>query len=114
MISETFKILIMVVLLFESLLLYTSNILKLKKEDEEDEERKNSRVSQERQKTLDRLRTFKQVCAPPLTYTSQDFFCSAAISFSLCLHSEIPGSGDSEIHSSTHVSQQETGAWKEL
>ncbi|KAK5871373.1 hypothetical protein PBY51_004257 [Eleginops maclovinus] len=35
-------------------------ILQLKKEEEEDEERKNSRVSQERQRTLDRLRTFKQ------------------------------------------------------
>ncbi|KAM7416439.1 hypothetical protein PAMA_018479 [Pampus argenteus] len=32
----------------------------LKNEEEEDEERKNSRVSQERQRTLDRLRTFKQ------------------------------------------------------
>ncbi|KAM3610418.1 uncharacterized protein V6R79_003865 [Siganus canaliculatus] len=30
------------------------------KNEEEDEERKNSRVSQERQRTLDRLRTFKQ------------------------------------------------------
>lgn len=35
-------------------------VLQLKNEDEEDEERKNSRVSQERQRTLDRLRTFKQ------------------------------------------------------
>ncbi|XP_034547980.1 junction-mediating and -regulatory protein-like [Notolabrus celidotus] len=35
-------------------------VLKLKNEEDEDEERKNSRVSQERQKTLDRLRTFKQ------------------------------------------------------
>uniref|UniRef100_UPI0037E755EF junction-mediating and -regulatory protein-like n=1 Tax=Semicossyphus pulcher TaxID=241346 RepID=UPI0037E755EF len=35
-------------------------VLQLKNEEEEDEERKNSRVSQERQKTLDRLRTFKQ------------------------------------------------------
>ncbi|XP_045891100.1 junction-mediating and -regulatory protein-like [Micropterus dolomieu] len=34
-------------------------VLQLKNE-EEDEERKNSRVSQERQRTLDRLRTFKQ------------------------------------------------------
>ncbi|XP_037337824.2 junction-mediating and -regulatory protein-like isoform X2 [Pungitius pungitius] len=32
----------------------------LKNIDEEDEEKKNSRVSQERQRTLDRLRTFKQ------------------------------------------------------
>ncbi|XP_068460671.1 junction-mediating and -regulatory protein-like [Clinocottus analis] len=32
----------------------------LKYEEEEDEEKKNSRVSQERQRTLDRLRTFKQ------------------------------------------------------
>ncbi|KAM3868178.1 junction-mediating and -regulatory protein-like [Diretmus argenteus] len=31
-----------------------------KDDEEEDEERKNSRVSQERQRTLDRLRTFKQ------------------------------------------------------
>ena len=30
-------------------------------EEEEDEERRNSRVSLERQKTLDRLRNFKQV-----------------------------------------------------
>uniref|UniRef100_A0A3B5BL21 Junction-mediating and -regulatory protein-like n=1 Tax=Stegastes partitus TaxID=144197 RepID=A0A3B5BL21_9TELE len=36
------------------------HMLQLKNEDEEDEERKNSRVSQERQRTLDRLRTFKQ------------------------------------------------------
>uniref|UniRef100_A0A8C4IFH2 Junction mediating and regulatory protein, p53 cofactor n=1 Tax=Dicentrarchus labrax TaxID=13489 RepID=A0A8C4IFH2_DICLA len=35
-------------------------ILQLKNKEEEDEERKNSRVSQERQRTLDRLRTFKQ------------------------------------------------------
>lgn len=35
----------------------------LKNEEEEDEKRKRSRVSQERQRTLDRLRTFKQVCA---------------------------------------------------
>ncbi|XP_074525573.1 junction-mediating and -regulatory protein-like [Halichoeres trimaculatus] len=35
-------------------------VLQMKKEDDEDEERKNIRVSQERQKTLDRLRTFKQ------------------------------------------------------
>uniref|UniRef100_A0A8D3ADP5 Junction mediating and regulatory protein, p53 cofactor n=1 Tax=Scophthalmus maximus TaxID=52904 RepID=A0A8D3ADP5_SCOMX len=35
-------------------------VLQLKNEEEEDEERKNSRVSQERQRTLDRLRTFKQ------------------------------------------------------
>ncbi|XP_033978275.1 junction-mediating and -regulatory protein-like [Trematomus bernacchii] len=35
-------------------------VLQLKDEEEEDEERKNSRVSQERQRTLDRLRTFKQ------------------------------------------------------
>ncbi|KAM4615935.1 junction-mediating and -regulatory protein-like [Polymixia lowei] len=34
--------------------------LALQEEEEEDEERKNSRVSQERQRTLDRLRTFKQ------------------------------------------------------
>ncbi|XP_074494262.1 junction-mediating and -regulatory protein-like [Sebastes fasciatus] len=32
----------------------------LNNEEEEDEEKKNSRVSQERQRTLDRLRTFKQ------------------------------------------------------
>ncbi|XP_068559328.1 junction-mediating and -regulatory protein-like [Cebidichthys violaceus] len=32
----------------------------LKNEEEEDEEKKNTRVSQERQRTLDRLRTFKQ------------------------------------------------------
>ena len=44
--------------LLPSLLLF-----QLKDEEEEDEERKNSRVSQERQRTLDRLRTFKQVCA---------------------------------------------------
>ncbi|XP_059194187.1 junction-mediating and -regulatory protein-like [Centropristis striata] len=36
------------------------HFLELKNEEEEDEERKNSRVSQERQRTLDRLRTFKQ------------------------------------------------------
>ncbi|KAI3372911.1 hypothetical protein L3Q82_023356 [Scortum barcoo] len=35
-------------------------VLQLTNEEEEDEERKNSRVSQERQRTLDRLRTFKQ------------------------------------------------------
>ncbi|CAJ1068880.1 junction-mediating and -regulatory protein-like [Xyrichtys novacula] len=35
-------------------------VLQLKKGDDEDEETKNSRVSQERQRTLDRLRTFKQ------------------------------------------------------
>ncbi|XP_071338866.1 junction-mediating and -regulatory protein-like [Trachinotus anak] len=35
-------------------------VLQLKNGQEEDEERKNSRVSQERQRTLDRLRTFKQ------------------------------------------------------
>ncbi|RVE68234.1 hypothetical protein OJAV_G00090340 [Oryzias javanicus] len=35
-------------------------LLQLKMETEEDEEMKNSRVSQERQKTLDRLRSFKQ------------------------------------------------------
>ncbi|XP_033476452.1 junction-mediating and -regulatory protein-like [Epinephelus lanceolatus] len=35
-------------------------VLQLKNDNEEDEERKNSRVSQERQRTLDRLRTFKQ------------------------------------------------------
>ncbi|XP_054467533.1 junction-mediating and -regulatory protein-like [Anoplopoma fimbria] len=35
-------------------------VLHLKNEEEEDEEKKNSRVSQERQRTLDRLRTFKQ------------------------------------------------------
>ncbi|KAM8759454.1 junction-mediating and -regulatory protein-like [Acanthopagrus schlegelii] len=37
----------------------SQQVLQLKNE-EEDEERKNSRVSQERQRTLDRLRTFKQ------------------------------------------------------
>ncbi|CAK6970519.1 junction-mediating and -regulatory protein-like [Scomber scombrus] len=37
-----------------------SVLYQLKNEEEEDEERKNSRVSQERQRTLDRLRTFKQ------------------------------------------------------
>ncbi|XP_029961314.1 junction-mediating and -regulatory protein-like [Salarias fasciatus] len=35
-------------------------VLQLKNEEEEDEERRSSRVSQERQRTLDRLRTFKQ------------------------------------------------------
>ncbi|KAF1389064.1 hypothetical protein PFLUV_G00069580 [Perca fluviatilis] len=35
-------------------------VLQLNDEEEEDEERKNSRVSQERQRTLERLRTFKQ------------------------------------------------------
>ncbi|XP_058491437.1 junction-mediating and -regulatory protein-like isoform X2 [Solea solea] len=35
-------------------------LLQLKNVEEEDEERRSSRVSQERQKTLDRLRTFKQ------------------------------------------------------
>nr|XP_046243179.1 junction-mediating and -regulatory protein-like [Scatophagus argus]XP_046243180.1 junction-mediating and -regulatory protein-like [Scatophagus argus] len=35
-------------------------VLQLKNKEEEDEDRKNSRVSQERQRTLDRLRTFKQ------------------------------------------------------
>ncbi|KAM9858234.1 junction-mediating and -regulatory protein-like [Aulostomus maculatus] len=35
-------------------------VLQLTIDEEEDEERKNSRVSQERQRTLDRLRTFKQ------------------------------------------------------
>ncbi|XP_040052570.2 junction-mediating and -regulatory protein isoform X2 [Gasterosteus aculeatus] len=37
-----------------------STSYQLKNIDEEDEEKKNSRVSQERQRTLDRLRTFKQ------------------------------------------------------
>ncbi|XP_053725966.1 junction-mediating and -regulatory protein-like isoform X1 [Synchiropus splendidus] len=37
-----------------------SLLLQLKYEEEEDEERKNRRVSQERQRTLDRLRSFKQ------------------------------------------------------
>uniref|UniRef100_A0AAQ5XAE8 WH2 domain-containing protein n=1 Tax=Amphiprion ocellaris TaxID=80972 RepID=A0AAQ5XAE8_AMPOC len=36
------------------------HMLQLKNQDDDDEERKNSRVSQERQRTLDRLRTFKQ------------------------------------------------------
>ncbi|CAG5922608.1 unnamed protein product [Menidia menidia] len=36
------------------------HILQLNTEEEEDEEMKNSRVSQERQRTLDRLRSFKQ------------------------------------------------------
>ncbi|XP_069034492.1 junction-mediating and -regulatory protein-like isoform X2 [Embiotoca jacksoni] len=36
------------------------HVLQLKNDDEEDEERRSSRVSQERQRTLDRLRTFKQ------------------------------------------------------
>ncbi|XP_029295581.1 LOW QUALITY PROTEIN: junction-mediating and -regulatory protein-like [Cottoperca gobio] len=35
-------------------------VLQLRNEEEEDEEKKNSRVSQERHRTLDRLRTFKQ------------------------------------------------------
>lgn len=46
-------------------------IFQLKNDDEEDEERKNSRVSQERQRTLDRLRTFKQVCALPAVNVRQ-------------------------------------------
>lgn len=45
----------------------SSDIFQLKIEEEEDEERKNSRVSQERQKTLDRLRTFQQVSSVLLT-----------------------------------------------
>uniref|UniRef100_A0A672HVU6 Junction mediating and regulatory protein, p53 cofactor n=1 Tax=Salarias fasciatus TaxID=181472 RepID=A0A672HVU6_SALFA len=39
--------------------------VRLKNEEEEDEERRSSRVSQERQRTLDRLRTFKQVGTDP-------------------------------------------------
>ncbi|XP_041643607.1 junction-mediating and -regulatory protein-like [Cheilinus undulatus] len=38
----------------------SQQVLQLKNEEDENEEKKNSRVSQERQKTLDRLRTFKQ------------------------------------------------------
>ncbi|XP_071755854.2 junction-mediating and -regulatory protein-like [Centroberyx gerrardi] len=38
----------------------TDSTFQQKDDEEEDEERKNSRVSQERQRTLDRLRTFKQ------------------------------------------------------
>ena len=38
-------------------------------EEEEDEERRNSRVSLERQKTLDRLRNFKQVNKHTFTHT---------------------------------------------
>ena len=38
-------------------------------EEEEDEERRNSRVSLERQNTLDRLRNFKQVNKHTFTHT---------------------------------------------
>lgn len=84
----------------------------LKNEEEEDEKRKSSRVSQERQRTLDRLRTFKQVCALLFTGGVSVYviiFCSPT---PLCLFLAVPGSGDSEVHSATRGSQHKKRAKK--
>lgn len=84
----------------------------LKNEEEEDEKRKRSRVSQERQRTLDRLRTFKQVCALLFTGGVSVYviiFCSPT---PLCLFLAVPRSGDSEVHSATHGSQHKKRAKK--
>lgn len=87
--------------------------LKLKNEEEEDEERKNSRVSQERQKTLDRLRTFKQVCFLLLKSEVFPFFSLINFCLPVCRPPEVPRPGDPEVCSPACVSGQEKRPWEE-
>lgn len=77
-------------------------IFQLKNEEEEDEERKSSRVSQERQKTLDRLRSFKQVnlllWSASITLISPSLINSCS-RVCVCLAAAVPRSGDPQVHS---------------